>query len=82
MKHCEDASVEELLASITHWEDSRPGIAVNCSTAGGAYVMDYRWGDDLTTGDTLREALIAYGRKRLAKRGVLPGDLKLDWSER
>lgn len=86
MKKVKDATVEELINDLTHWEDYDMCIVMNSTEDGGIHLEQYDSWRSYVIGKTLKEALIAYGMKTWRK-GMFPtGDpdedaVALDWRE-
>lgn len=64
-KKAKDATIEELIADVTHWEDIDTSIIIISGDEDGTSVevMNYD-GRRNASGATLKEALIAYGKEK------------------
>lgn len=76
MKKASEATIEELVSDLSHWEDPSQMILIGPTEEGGIYVQDLEGGVD-GIGPTLRDALLAFGRMRAQFAWFSPKNL--DW---
>jgi len=83
MKKIDVASIEELLADICHHEDIESALIISTTKDKGAFVMGFDGIPSMSfSGDTFREALIAFGKASRERYEAKWFDeyAKLDWT--
>jgi hypothetical protein len=81
-KKASDATIEELISDLTHYEDPDTALSIATTSDGGVSLMRVD-GNFFVKGDTLHEALVAFGRIKFELNDWLlieNDNIVLDWS--
>jgi hypothetical protein len=79
-KKIKDATIEEMIADLTNWEDPDTVMQVCATETGGVHIGAFDDWRGWVAEPTFREALIAYGKKYHEEGIYYDEDYpKIDW---
>lgn len=80
-KKAQDATGEEIICDLTHWEDPDTVISLCGTKDGGVYLQGFDDWQGYGAGPTMKDALLDFAKRRLSDKYFEPEYQDLDWSD-